>query len=192
MAEQSARTTSGGMNLPNQITVARLIVSVIMFVTIPLGWYWISLILFVLAAGTDWLDGYIARKYNLVTQLGRILDPFADKLLICGVFIFLAAEANSGIAAWMAVIVVARELLITAIRSFLETHGADFSANMAGKLKMVFQCAAVVASFLLLAMSDAPTWLPMVVTALAWLAVLSTVYSGAGYVFKAIGLLKTL
>ncbi|MEZ6116939.1 MAG: CDP-diacylglycerol--glycerol-3-phosphate 3-phosphatidyltransferase [Pirellulaceae bacterium] len=132
MTEQSAKSKSGGMNLPNQITVARLIVSVIMFITIPLGWYWVSLILFVLAAGTDWLDGYIARKYNLVTQLGRILDPFADKLLICGVFIFLAAEANSSIAAWMAVIVVARELLITAIRSFLETHGADFSASMAG------------------------------------------------------------
>ena len=134
------------MNLPNQITIARLVVSLIVFVLIPLKQFSWALGFFLLAATTDWLDGYLARKHGLVTQLGRILDPFADKILISGAFIFLAAEPGSQIAAWMAVVVVGRELLVTALRSFLEQQGADFSAKMAGKLKMVFQCAAVALS----------------------------------------------
>lgn len=181
------------LNLPNQITLARLALSVVVFVLIPTGHYMPALIVFCLAAGTDWLDGYIARKYNLVTQLGRILDPFVDKFLICGVFIYLAAEQPaSGIAAWMAVVVVARELLVTVIRSFLEGEGVDFSAKMAGKWKMVFQCAAVIVSLFALSQQSLapPPWLWAVVVAAAWLAVLSTIYSGAGYVLRAISLLQ--
>ena len=86
-----------------------------------------------------------------VTKLGRIFDPFVDKIIICGTFIFLAAEwPASGIAPWMAVVVMGREMLVTAIRSVIEQQGGDFSAQMAGKLKMVFQCVAVVASLLAL------------------------------------------
>lgn len=179
---------SATFNLPNQITLLRLILSVVVFVLLPLGHYFAALVVFVLAAGTDWIDGYIARKYDLVTQLGRVLDPFVDKFLICGTYIYLAVDyPASGIAAWMAVIVVARELLVTVIRSFLEAEGVDFSAKMAGKLKMVFQCAAVVASLLALSWTTTiPLWLTYTVTALAWLSVVSTVYSGAGYVFQAI------
>ena len=92
--------------------------------------------MFVVAAGTDWLDGYWARKYGQVTNLGRILDPFVDKIIICGTFIFLAAVPDSGVQAWMAVVIVGRELLVTALRSYLEGEGADFSASMSGKLKM--------------------------------------------------------
>ncbi len=99
-----------------------------------------------MAAGTDWLDGYWARKYGQVTTLGRILDPFVDKIIICGTFIFLAAVPDSGVAAWMAVVIVGRELLVTALRSYLEGEGADFSAIMSGKLKMVLQCVAVLVS----------------------------------------------
>lgn len=179
------------LNLPNQITIARLILSVAVFVLIPFDYFWAALVCFSLAAGTDWLDGYIARKYGLVTKLGRILDPFADKFLICGVFIYLAAEPNSGLAPWMAVVVVARELLVTVIRSLLEAEGIDFSAKMAGKLKMVFQCGAVIASLLALAMSNPPSWLPTTLTLLAWLAVASTIYSGVGYVFEAIRLVRS-
>lgn len=181
------------MNLPNQITVARLLLSVLLFVLIPLQQYTASLIVFVLAAGTDWLDGYIARKYDLVTQLGRILDPFVDKFLICGVFIYLAAVPNSGIAPWMAVTVVARELGVTVIRSFFEAEGVDFSANMAGKLKMVFQCAAVIISLVFLALlaktGEVNETLRWGLIGSAWLAVASTVHSGAGYVFRAMQLL---
>ena len=187
-----ASEASSVMNLPNQITLARLVLSVVLFVLVPIGQYWAALVTFVLAAGTDWLDGYIARKYSMVTKLGRILDPFVDKFLICGAFIYLAAEyPESGIAAWMAVVVVARELLVTVIRSFFEGEGVDFSAKMAGKLKMVFQCAAVIVSLLALAMGDSPpSWLGPVLTATVWLAVASTIYSGAGYVLRAIELVR--
>ena len=112
--------------------------------------------------------------------------------MICGVFIFLAAEPNSRVAAWMAVLVVGRELLVTALRSFLEQQGADFSASMAGKLKMVFQCGAAALSLYLLShgSATAPAWLPQATTLTVWLAVASTIYSGVGYVFSAAALLR--
>lgn len=183
------------LNLPNQITIARLLVSLLVFVLIPARQFQWALVFFAIAAATDWLDGYLARKYQLITQFGRILDPFADKILICGTFIFLVAESTSGISAWMAVVVVGREMLVTGLRSFLEQQGADFSANMAGKLKMVFQCAAVLLSLALLEMnrsSSAPSWLPIATQAAVWLAVLSTLYSGSIYVLSAARLLRQL
>ena len=181
------------LNLPNQITAARLVISVLVFLAIMVGYFWWALILFLLAAGTDWVDGYVARKYNLVTQLGRILDPFADKILICGCFIFLAAEPNSEIEAWMTVVVVGRELLVTALRSFLEQKGADFSSTMSGKLKMVFQCVAVVASlYLLTHQTTKPAyWLENLTLGIALIAVFMTVKSGTEYVTKAIELVHS-
>jgi CDP-diacylglycerol---glycerol-3-phosphate 3-phosphatidyltransferase len=184
------------MNLPNQITIARLVVSLILFVLIPLRQFEWAIVFFLIAAMTDWLDGYLARKHGLVTQLGRILDPFADKILISGAFIFLAAEPGSQVLAWMAVVVVGRELLVTALRSFLEQQGADFSAKMAGKLKMVFQCAAVVMSLFVLSQgpkyfsSSVSSNLLWLTTLVVWLAVISTIYSGIGYIISAARLLK--
>lgn len=180
------------LNLPNQITIARLILSIGVFVLIPNQQYTAALVGFLVAAGTDWLDGYLARKYKLITQLGRILDPFADKILICGTFTLLGAEPGSQIPAWMAVIVLGRELLVTALRSFLEQQGADFSANMPGKLKMVFQCAAVAMSLygLRAVAGELPTWWPVGTQAMAWLAVAATIYSGAIYVNSAARLLR--
>ena len=138
---------------PEHLTIARLVLSIFCFVFLAFDWYLPALVLFAIAAGTDWVDGFWARRYGQITQLGRILDPFADKIIICGTFMFLAAvpptitgESASEIAAWMAVVVVARELLVTALRSFFEEHGSDFSAKWSGKWKMVFQCAAVAAS----------------------------------------------
>ena len=140
-------------NLPNQLTSLRLILSVILFCLIAWEQYLVSLVLFVIAAGTDWLDGYFARKYGQVTTLGRILDPFADKVIVCGTFIFLVAILAAlpdikhelrpwGLQPWMVVVIVGRELLVTALRSFIEDRGVDFSAKMSGKLKMVLQCVA--------------------------------------------------
>src|SRR3954453_15268965 len=144
-------------NVPNVLTIARLVPSVIWFVTLTLGWFLPSLVLFAIAAGTDWGDGFYARRYGEITQLGRILDPFADKIILCGTFTFLAAvppvqlkhglnSSASEVWAWMAVIVIAREILVTALRSFFEEHGSDFSAKWSGKWKMVLQCAAVAMS----------------------------------------------
>ena len=75
------------LNIPNQITIARMALAIAFFAVVPFGWYWLGLALFSVAAATDWVDGYWARKYGQVTKLGRILDPFADKLIICGAFI---------------------------------------------------------------------------------------------------------
>jgi CDP-diacylglycerol--glycerol-3-phosphate 3-phosphatidyltransferase len=178
-------------NLPNQITTARLVLTVAVFTALGVDAYLVALVLFLAAAGTDWVDGYIARRYQMVTQVGRMLDPFADKLLICGALIFLVEIPGSQVAAWVAVVVVARELLITAIRSFLEQQGQDFSAKMAGKLKMVFQTGLVVASLVLLAIgARAPGWLPWLVWVLALVTVISTIQSGLGYVLIAMRMIN--
>jgi len=174
-------------NVPNTLTAARLLLAVIVFFLMSFDFFLSAMIIFLIAASTDWIDGYWARRYGQVTKLGRVFDPFVDKIIICGAFILLAAEPGSEIQAWMALIVVAREILVTALRSFIEQSGGDFSAKLAGKLKMVFQCAAVVASLLLLMRGDnAPLpWLSMTTVLLVWLAVISTVYSGVGYVLAA-------
>lgn len=180
-------------NLPNQLTISRLVLSMVLFGLITFELYTASFFVFVVAASTDWLDGYFARKYGLVTMLGRILDPFVDKIIICGTFICLVADKNSGIQGWMAVIVVGRELLITALRSFLEQQGADFSASMSGKLKMVLQCLAAGTSLFALSGMAAgpaapPDWLKYLLHASIWAAVALTVYSGVEYVRRAISL----
>jgi CDP-diacylglycerol--glycerol-3-phosphate 3-phosphatidyltransferase len=173
-------------NVPNVITSVRLVLALLIFVLIPLQQYLAALAVFILAASTDWVDGYWARRFNQITQLGRIFDPFVDKIIICGTFILLGAETGSGVYAWMAVIVVGREMLVTAIRSFIEQKGGDFSASWSGKLKMGFQCAAVIASLLgLIYGTSLPAWLPPVRTGLVWLAVLSTLQSGVGYIVAA-------
>jgi CDP-diacylglycerol--glycerol-3-phosphate 3-phosphatidyltransferase len=193
-------------NVPNQLTVARLVLSVFCFVFLSFDNYLIGLILFVIAAGTDWVDGYWARKYGQITQLGRILDPFADKIIICGTFTYLAAvpptvagRSTSEIAVWMAVVVIARELLVTALRSFFEEHGTDFSAKWAGKWKMVLQCAAVALSLWRLwyyGFEDGswdvipPPWTTWGLRLVVWSAIAMTVYSGWGYVQTAMNLLK--
>ena len=199
MSTDSKNETASGQsqiwNVPNVLSAIRLLLSFVTFALIPLHFYWSALWLFLIAAGTDWIDGWWARRFNQVTQLGRILDPFCDKILICGTFILLAVEMNghvepwyATITGWMAVIVVGREMLVTALRSFIEQSGGDFSAKLAGKLKMVFQCIAAGASLLALALledrpQDAlPTWLVWTLVVSIWLAVISTVQSGIGYI----------
>jgi CDP-diacylglycerol---glycerol-3-phosphate 3-phosphatidyltransferase len=179
-------------NVPNQITAMRLVLSIVLFVLLPLEYYLTSMVIFIIAAATDWVDGYYARKYGQVTTLGRILDPFVDKIIICGTFIYLAAVPTSGLAAWMAVVVVGRELLVTALRTFLEGEGADFSASMSGKLKMVFQCIAVGVSLFWLTYGDLPrpTWLAWLLPVSVWSAVGLTVYSGLEYIRRAVLLLR--
>jgi CDP-diacylglycerol---glycerol-3-phosphate 3-phosphatidyltransferase len=179
-------------NVPNALTALRFALAIVVFALIPWQLYRSALVVFIIAASTDWVDGYWARRFNQATKLGRIFDPFVDKIIICGVFIFLAAEANSGIAAWMAVTVVAREMLVTALRGFIEQHGGDFSAKMAGKLKMVFQCIAAGASLLVLSYGTHPTpaWLDWTLLVFVWLAVVSTVYSGLEYVVVAARFLR--
>jgi CDP-diacylglycerol--glycerol-3-phosphate 3-phosphatidyltransferase len=198
MAADNYRPLLRMFNVPNVLTMARLVLSVVVFVLVPCGWYFWAVWVFIIAASTDWVDGYFARRFNQVTQLGRIFDPFVDKIIVCGLFIFLAAvkDVDSGIDAWMAVVVVGRELLVTALRGFIEQSGGDFSAKMSGKLKMVFQCVAGGFSLgaLMYAHEQAPlwlqrilpeAWLAVLVPVLVWVAVLLTIYSGLQYVVAA-------
>ena len=193
-------------NVPNKISAARLLLSFVFFALLPWQLYWAALGVFVIAAGTDWIDGWYARKYNMVTKLGRVLDPFCDKILICGAYILLAVEMNdlfpwyAKIAGWMAVVVVGRELLVTVLRSMIEGAGGDFSAKWAGKLKMGFQCVAVGACLVALAMKHAqaepataeiPIWLNIVLIGSVWLSIYSTLQSGWGYCVAAGKYLKS-
>ena len=188
----------GVWNVPNQLSGLRLALSIAMFVLIGLEYYLASTVVFLLAASTDWIDGYWARKYGQVTVLGRILDPFVDKIIICGTFIFLVAVPASGVTAWMAVVIVGRELMVTALRNFLEGEGADFSATMSGKLKMVVQCAAAVLALYSLTYSHGtgPAAAPESLLWLRWISLLAaiglTVYSGVEYILRAIWLLRRL
>jgi CDP-diacylglycerol---glycerol-3-phosphate 3-phosphatidyltransferase len=185
-------------NVPNQLTSIRLVLAIVLFGLIAYEQYLAGMWVFIVAAGTDWIDGFYARRYNQVTTLGRILDPFVDKIIICGTFIFLAAIPSvgplqgSGLTPAMAVIVVGRELLVTALRSFLEQQGADFSATLSGKLKMVLQCIAAVTSLYALSYGTLvrPGWLQSTLTISVWAAVALTVVSGVAYVFAAIRLLR--
>lgn len=197
-ARRNHRLAAKVFNLPNQLTTLRLLLSVVLFGFIAWEWYLTALGLFVVAAGTDWLDGYFARKYGQVTTLGRILDPFADKVIVCGTFIFLIAvpamaEVPLGLRAWMVVVIAGRELLVTALRSFIEDRGSDFSAKMSGKLKMVLQCVAAGTCLFCLSYEKpaaAPAWCWALLVASVWSAVVLTVYSGVVYVRAAVKLLR--
>lgn len=188
--------TRGALNLPNLITISRVVLAVVLFWLIDYDGYWrLAAAVFLVAACTDFLDGYVARKYGLVTTLGRIMDPFADKIIICGAFVFLLGKADShpmtglssGVTAWMVVTIIGREMFVTSLRGFLEQHGMDFSASLSGKLKMVVQCAAVTASLLSLSPDfyEVAPWCISVRDILLWSAIAITLYSGLIYIFRA-------
>lgn len=137
-------------NVPNLLTTARLGLGILLFGLIEFEQWIACLAVFALAAVTDWLDGYLARKQGITSTLGRNLDPLVDKVVICGAYIFLlrTPESQTWLAPWMVTVVVARELIITSLRSFMENVGATFGADWLGKVKMVLQCAALFAIFI--------------------------------------------
>ncbi|WP_146523986.1 CDP-diacylglycerol--glycerol-3-phosphate 3-phosphatidyltransferase [Novipirellula artificiosorum] len=187
MSSTASRTI---YNVPNALTTVRFALAIAVMVLIPLGHFASATVVFLIAASTDWMDGYWARKYGQVTKLGRIFDPFVDKIIICGSFIALVGVAESGVASWMATIVVARELLVTSLRGIIEGSGGDFSANSLGKWKMVLQCAAVVSVLLCLINDPAATWLRITTLGLLWSAIALTVYSGYDYTLAAARVLR--
>lgn len=169
-------------NLPNALTLARLVLAAIFFILLSIpardalthhparSSILIAAIIFILAAATDFLDGHLARRWNVVSRFGRILDPFADKILVLGAFVILAGGQfiapsldggtlqTTGVLPWMAILILARELLITSLRGLYESAGIDFSAIWAGKLKMILQSIAVpIILFTLFIWYDNPT-----------------------------------
>jgi CDP-diacylglycerol---glycerol-3-phosphate 3-phosphatidyltransferase len=178
-------------NLPNQLTAGRFVLALILFVLIRYEtWGW-CLGVFALAAFTDWLDGYLARRQNLTSTLGRNLDPLVDKVLMCGTYVFLTplGTAEGWLLPWMVTVVVARELVITSLRSYLEMTGASFGADWLGKLKMGLQCAAVIAIFISL---GAKEWFPelehfcsVARDGLIYAMLAATLLSGGQYLWRA-------
>jgi CDP-diacylglycerol--glycerol-3-phosphate 3-phosphatidyltransferase len=176
-------------NLPNQLTAARFVLGIVLFILIGNGLWMPCIVVFALAAVTDWLDGYLARKQGLTSTLGRNLDPLVDKVLICGAFIFLVPVPNSGVEAWMVTVVVARELIITSLRSFMENMGGTFGADWLGKIKMVLQCAALFAIFWVFL--EPETWARIARDVFIYGMLASTALSGLQYMWRAFALLKT-
>ncbi|GAB4386272.1 MAG: hypothetical protein Kow0022_14760 [Phycisphaerales bacterium] len=150
---------------------------------------------FVAAAVTDALDGFLARKWNVVSLFGRVVDPFADKLLVLGSFVCLAGVSFadprggmlSGVQPWMVVVILARELLVTTLRGVYESRGVDFSATGSGKAKMILQSGVVPAVLVLLATTDPAPGSPArrAIDVMVWAAVAVTAWSGVPYVVRA-------
>jgi CDP-diacylglycerol--glycerol-3-phosphate 3-phosphatidyltransferase len=187
------------MNLPNLITLARLVLTAAVFVCLessaPDGQaaaasradaalVWVAFVLFLIAAFTDFLDGYLARKWGMVTAFGRVADPFADKVLVAGSLITLLQfpAACSVLTTWYVVVVVAREFLVTAIRGVVEASGRPFPADRLGKWKMVSQCWTVGALMTMVAGSTLWIWAAQWGF---WISLALTVASGLNYVVKA-------
>src|SRR5436190_7431092 len=171
------------LNVPNVLTLLRILAVPVIVVALlgetPNGDA-LAAGVFALAAFTDGLDGYIARRRQDVTTFGKLVDPLADKLLIVAALVSLVSLGR--LAAWVAMVIIARELAVTGLRAVAVEQGVVISASWLGKLKTVLQVAAV---FALIIWNPSPTW----VDVLVYLAVTVTVISGADYFF---GLRKRL
>lgn len=150
--------------IPNALTVLRLVLSLVFFVMLAFVSFEqhtqatlylnLATLIYVIAAGTDWLDGYLARKWQATSVFGRVVDPFVDKILVLGAFIYFAGPSFSfgqgetfrtlsGVTPTMVVILLGREFLVTTLRSVAEGSGQSYGAAWSGKLKMVFQCVTI-------------------------------------------------
>lgn len=185
------------MNLPNRITLARIcLIPIMMFFLLvdfkfypePIHWglfqlsfnHLIAAVIFLLAASTDGIDGYIARKYNMVTNLGKLLDPLADKLLVSAVLISLVELGRCD--SWIAIVIISREFAVTGLRQVALLEGKVVAASKWGKIKTVTQIVAI--SLLLL--NNFPFQfvnIPLDDYAI-WAAAIITIYSGVDYFVK--------
>lgn len=176
------------MNLPNKLTVLRVCM-VPVFVVFMLwdgvgasGKY-IAAVIFILASLTDLLDGYLARKNNLVTDFGKFMDPIADKLLVCSALICLVEKGT--LAAWMVIIIIGREFIISGFRLVASDKGVVIAASYWGKFKTVFQMVMVI--LLILDLGGVFTLLAQIVT---WIALVLTVVSLVDYLRKNWGVME--
>ena len=194
-------------HIPNFLTLLRVVFAAGFFGALSFyrfpdtGVFWgnIAIGLFVIAAITDYLDGSLARRWNVVSNFGRIMDPFCDKVLILGAFIYLSGgrfmveqwfeedrllNMASGVYPWMVVVILARELFVTSIRGVAESSGIAFGAKFSGKLKMIFQSIAIPIVLLLVVnwpsqQHDLIFW---ICNGLMWSTIVITIWSGMPYV----------
>ncbi len=169
------------MNLPNKLTVFRMIL-IVPFVIVMLSdmfgttGKWIALALFVIASLTDLLDGKLARKYNLVTNFGKFMDPLADKLLVCAAMICLVETGM--IPSWVVIIIISREFIISGFRLIASDNGVVIAASYWGKFKTVFQMVMII-----LMIADIAA-LHLVTQIVMWIALVLTVVSLIDYLKK--------
>ena len=168
--------------MANSITYSRMLFVVPIGFAVYSGWFKVALILFLIAALTDWLDGFVARKLGQVTDVGKVMDQIADKVLITSVMIFLVDLGE--IPSWLVVSVVWRDMVVSAIRILAAGSGNIIQANVFGKMKTVSQMILVV--WILSRIGYQP-----VTTFLVWVVFISTVLSGLIYTFQNREILKT-
>jgi CDP-diacylglycerol---glycerol-3-phosphate 3-phosphatidyltransferase len=220
-------------SVPNLLTALRVVLAIAFFAVLspwkysasplaagsgPDPWLLAAAGLFVVAALTDALDGYLARRWNAVSTFGRIMDPFADKLLVIGAFVFLAGPgfthignailhlpnkptppstisgSVTGVQAWMVAVILGRELLVTSIRAEAEGKGISFAASWSGKWKMILQCICVPGVLLLMNVPGPAGQRPSdpasyAILALVWTTVGVTALSAVPYVARALRVL---
>jgi CDP-diacylglycerol--glycerol-3-phosphate 3-phosphatidyltransferase len=181
------------MNLPNKLTVGRLVLTVLFLIVFfgrsPFA-DTIALVIFVLASLTDYFDGEIARKRNLITNFGILMDPLADKILTCSAFI--AFVGHKDMPAWMAVVVVARELAITGLRMLAASKQKVLAAERYGKHKTISQMVAIISILVARSYPEWGAWtksvfawwVPHFAMAALWLSVFLTAFSGALYLWR--------
>lgn len=183
------------MNLPNSITLARLALTIVYVAAASFSGtlaLWLALVSFCIAAATDWLDGYLARKMNLVTALGKLLDPLVDKILVCSAFVHLSLVHLCPM--WVTILIIGREFLVTGLRQIAVEKGVVIAADRWGKLKTIFQIVFVIAGLVWLTLRPTPdaaaplSWLRWLADpqhhftpAMMWISLFLTVLSGCNY-----------
>lgn len=172
------------MNLPNKLTIGRVVVVPVFMAAYMLGHYYIALVLFLIASLTDFLDGYLARKNNLVSNFGKIMDPLADKVLVYSALCLMVEDHV--VPGWMLVVILAREFTIAGMRAVAAAEGIVIAAAWSGKIKTVLQMIAV--PLLMFATANAGTYQGTAIyygaQVFLWASLVMTVYSGAEYVYK--------
>lgn len=185
------------MNLPNKITLARICLIPIFMIVLMCGWYyewtlfhiWAAIV-FAVASLTDGIDGHIARSRGLVTDFGKFVDPLADKLLVSSALIcFIQLD---WIPAYMAVIIIAREFIVTGLRNIAASKGIVMAAIMTGKIKTVIQLIAIICTMLFSQQMSEICGYPAVGFVTMLISTLFTIYSGYEYIAKNVDLLKDM
>lgn len=190
------------MTLANKITLARFLLSLVSFVTLALWGHWpaydqtllvASYVLFLVVAFSDMLDGYAARRYGEVTEVGRIADPMVDKIAVCGALIMVQRipVVRELVPAWIIVVIVVREFVVSGLRAAAEARGIPFGANVWGKFKAFTQNALAAAALVYPAHLIGVPWGIWFLKISGWVAAASTIVSGLIYVREAARVLKS-
>lgn len=204
--------------LPNVLTLGRLGLSIVFFVLLAIshltpeptrGLLTAAVVIYIVGGITDVLDGHLARKWQVQSAFGRIADPFVDKVMVCGGFALLAGanfagvqfsglaipawlhgHMASGVQAWMVVVLVGREFVVSGIRGYSESQGIQFPATPAGKIKMFVQSLALCTTIVKMAWWPGQAWAEITTLVLVWLTVIVTVLSSLGYVGRTVRVMK--